>query len=107
MTIECLVRAIERVRETHAHVYVVVPDDRWQAVMTEASALLYGRAETSGRTWLFPNSPEHKGGVLTVVPVSENVPGHAFTLAPCAWGLTDAQPLHKWRSRATGEVSCA
>ena len=44
---------------------------------------------------------------MSVVPVSEGPPEHTFTLAPCAWGVADARPISKWRSKATGEVSWA
>ena len=107
MNTECIAKAIEQAQRTYEHVYLVVPDERWQAVMSETSALLYGRATASGRTWLFPDAPEHKGGSLTVVPVSEDPPTRPFTLAPCAWGVADARPISKWRSNATGEVTWA
>lgn len=107
MNNECISKAIEQAQRTYEHVYVVVPDERWQAVVTETSALLYGRATSSGRTWLFPDTPEHAGGKLTVVAVSEDPPTHTFTLAPCAWGVADARPISKWRSKATGEVAWA
>jgi hypothetical protein len=107
MNTECIGRAIEQAKRTYEHVYIVVPDERLSAVLTETSALLYGHAASSGRTWLFPDEPTHKGGKLSVVPVSEEPPAHAFTLAPCAWGVADARPISKWRSKATGEVSWA
>jgi hypothetical protein len=107
MNTECLSRAIEQARRAREHVYVVVPDERLSAVLTETAALLYGHAASSGRTWLFPDEGAHKGGKLSVVPVSEGPPEHPFTLAPCAWGVADARPISKWRSKATGEVSWA
>jgi hypothetical protein len=105
MNTECLGRAIEQAQRTYEHVYVVVPDERLSGVLTETSALLYRRATPSGRTWLFPDEGEHKGGKLSVVAVSEEPPTHPFTLVPCAWGVADARPISKWRGKATGEVS--
>lgn len=107
MNTECIGRAIEQAKQTYEHVYIVVPDENVEAVLKETSALLYGRATSSGRTWLFPDEPTHKGGKLSVVPVSEEPPEHAFTLAPCAWGVVDARPISKWRSKSKGEVSWA
>lgn len=105
MTPECLGKAFDYAQRTRAHVYVVVPDERWPNVLGEVAALLYRRAISSGRTWLFPDEGGCKGGKVSVVPVSEEPPSHPFVFASCAWGGVDAQPIGKWRKIAVAEVS--
>jgi hypothetical protein len=107
MNTSCLAKAIEQAQRTYEHVYVVVPDERWQGVLTETAAMLHGRATSTGRTWLFPDAPEHKGGMLTVVPVSEDPPKKDFTLSPCGWGVVDARPISKWRTASKSETTWA
>jgi hypothetical protein len=102
----CLNNAIETARRTNCHVYIVVPDERWSEMMGSVSALLYKKAESSGRTWLFPVDPEtQQRGLVTVVPVSEEPPNRSFVLSACGWGVEDARPISKWRNKAERATS--